>query len=125
MKQYRILLSIAFGAFCAHASAAESGDAVHGKELYQALCSSCHSFPYNGTGPAHEGLFGRKAGGRSDYAYSDALKAANFTWNEATLDAWLADPEKSVPGQKMGGGVPAVQDRADLIAYLKAESARK
>ena len=125
MKQYWILLSIAICTLCSYAGAAEPGDAVHGKELYQSLCGSCHSLPYNGTGPAHEGLFGRKAGGRSDYTYSDALKAANFTWNEATLDAWLADPEKSVPGQRMGGGVPAAQDRADLIAYLKAESTRK
>jgi cytochrome c len=125
MKQYRILLSVAIAALYLPAWAAEPGDAAHGKELYQSQCSSCHSIPYNGTGPAHEGVFGRKAGGRDDYAYSDALKGANFTWNEATLDAWLADPEKTVPGQKMGGGVPAAQDRADLIAYLKAESARK
>ncbi len=120
-----ILALVAAGAFSLQVDAAEPGDAAHGKELYQSLCSSCHSFPYNGTGPAHDGLFGRKAGGRDDYAYSDALKSANFVWNESTLDAWLADPERIVPGQKMGPGVPSAQDRADLIAYLKTESARK
>ena len=120
-----IWVTIFAAAVCLHANAAETGDAAHGKELYQALCSSCHSFPYNGTGPAHEGVVGRKAGGREDYQYSAALKAANFVWNEVTLDAWLADPERMVPGQKMGGKVPAAQDRADLIAYLKAESARR
>lgn len=125
MRHHRIGLWTVIGTFCLRAAAAEPGDAARGKELYQSLCSSCHSFPYNGTGPAHEGVFGRKAGGRNDYQYSDALRAANFNWNEATLDSWLADPEKTVPGQKMGGGVPEAQDRADLIAYLKAESARK
>lgn len=67
----------------------------------------------------------RPAVGRGDFQYSAALKVAGFSWNEATLDAWLADPERLVPGQKMGGSVPAAQDRADMIAYLKAESARK
>ncbi len=124
MKIGILILAVA-GSLSLPAGAAEPGDAAHGKELYQSLCSSCHSFPYNGTGPAHEGLFGRKAGGRDDYTYSDALKAATFVWDERTLDTWLADPERAIPGQKMGGGVPAAQDRADLIAYLKAESARK
>jgi cytochrome c len=123
--RFWIPAAVAAAMVCSRNVAAEPGDAARGKELYQALCSSCHSFPYNGTGPAHEGLFGRKAGGRGDYAYSDALKSATFVWNENTLDAWLADPERLVPGQKMGDGVPAARDRADLIAYLRVESARK
>ena len=112
------LAAVWLGIFAANAAYA-GGDVERGKELYQSLCSSCHSMPYSGTGPAHLGLFGRKAGGRDDYSYSPALKASAIVWNEATLDAWLADPEKTVPGQKMGAGVPAAQDRADLIAFLK------
>jgi cytochrome c len=110
---------------CSANVSAEPGDAGRGEELYQALCSSCHSFPFNGPGPAHQGVFGRKAGGRSDYPYSEALKASSIVWNETSLDAWLADPEKTIPGQKMSTTVPAAQDRADLIAYLKAESSKK
>ena len=49
-------------------------------------------------------------------------RANRHVWNEKTLDAWLADPEKAVPGQKMGYQVPEANDRADLIAYLRRES---
>lgn len=109
---------------CSANVSATPGDAERGKELHQTLCGACHSIPYNGPGPAHQGIFGRKAGGRDDYHYSDALKASTIIWNEATLDAWLSDPEKTIPGQKMGAGVPAAKDRADLIAYLKTETSK-
>ena len=40
-----------------------------------------------------------------------------------TLDHWLADPEKFVPGQRMGFNVPEAKDRSDLIAYLRSTAA--
>ena len=69
-------------------------------------------------------LFGRRAGSIKDYDYSPALKKAGIEWSERTLDAWLADPEKTVPGQKMGYRVEDGKDRADLIAYLRRESTK-
>ncbi|MFJ3056231.1 c-type cytochrome [Herbaspirillum sp. NPDC087042] len=92
---------------------------VHGQVLYQQLCASCHSIAYNGVGPAHQGVFNRKAGSAPDYEYSDALKASRVIWNEKTLDQWLRNPEQFIPGNKMGFLVASPQDRADLIAYLK------
>ena len=86
------------------------------------MCVACHSIDYNGVGPAHKGLFGRKAGTRPDYVYSPAAKASSIVWSDKTLDKWLANPEKLIPGQKMGFMVPAAKDRADLIAYLKKEA---
>ena len=86
------------------------------------MCVACHSIDYNGVGPAHKGLFGRKAGTRPDYVYSPAVKASSIVWSDKTLDKWLANPEKLIPGQKMGFMVPAAKDRADLIAYLKKEA---
>ncbi len=106
------------------AGGASAGDATHGQVLYQTMCMSCHSIDYNGVGPAHKGVFGRKAGSAAGYAYSPAVKASAIVWNEKTLDQWLAGPEKLIPGQKMGYLVPSAQDRADLIAYLRQESAR-
>jgi len=53
------------------------------------------------------------------------LKASRLVWTEDTLDRWLADPEKSVPGQRMGIDVPDAKDRADLIAHLKQAAAAK
>ena len=51
--------------------------------------------------------------------YSPALKGADVVWNEATLDAWIADPQAFLPGNRMVfRGLPDAQARADLIAYL-------
>jgi cytochrome c len=95
------------------------GDPAHGQVLYRAQCIACHSVDYNGVGPAHKGVFGRRAGSLANYNYSPALKAAGLVWRETTLDQWLRDPEQLVPGQKMGVMVQSAQERADLIAYLK------
>ncbi len=100
-----------------------AGDAIRGKARYEALCAACHSIDYNGVGPAHRGVFGRKAGSRSDYTYSPALAAANVLWDDKTLGRWLGNPEKFIPGQKMGFSVASARDRADIIAYLKAQPA--
>lgn len=100
-------------------AATAGGDAIHGQVLYKTMCMSCHSIDYNGVGPAHKGVFGRKAGSVAGYSYSPAVKASPIVWGETTLEQWLTNPEKLIPGQKMGYMVPSAQDRADLIAYLQ------
>ena len=112
------MVSIAFPALAA-------GDIDAGLALYQTRCAACHSLDYNGVGPAHRGVFGRQAAQASGFAYSDALKASHVVWDEASLDRWLADPEKFAPGQRMGISVPEVAARRDLIAYLKQAAAAK
>jgi len=107
-------------ALCSSALAA--GDAEVGLALYKARCSACHSLDYNGVGPAHRGVFERGAALAPGFAYSDALKSSHLIWDEASLERWLADPEKVAPGQRMGINVPDAKDRADLIAYLKKAS---
>lgn len=104
------------------ATSALAGDAVRGQVLYSQRCEGCHSLDANRVGPMHRGVFGRKAGGVDSYAYSQALQHAKIQWNEKTLDAWLANPEALLPGQRMGYSVPDAQDRADLIAFLQRES---
>ena len=112
-------------AMAAFASVSLAGDALNGEVQYKARCAVCHSIDFNGVGPAHKGVFGRKAAQAKGYTYSPALNSASLTWNEATLDRWLTDPEKLVPGQKMGTVVDDATTRADLIAYLKKFSATK
>jgi cytochrome c len=114
------LMAVALLALCSSALAA--GDADVGLALYKARCSACHSLDYNGVGPAHRGVFGRGAALAPGFAYSDALKSSHLVWDEASLERWLADPEKVAPGQRMGISVPDAKDRADLIAYLKKAS---
>jgi cytochrome c len=115
-------LHFCFALLAVTAIAEPAGDVQRGKALYQARCIACHSVKYNGVGPAHKGVFGRAAGTAPNYEYSPALKASGITWTPQNLDRWLADPEKLVPGQKMGFMVPDAQERADLIAFLKSVS---
>lgn len=101
-----------------------SGDAMKGEQQYAARCIACHSIEANLAGPMHRGVVGRKAGSVIGYDYSPALKQSKVIWNENTLDKWLADPEKLIPGQLMGYSVANASDRADLIAFLKMQTAR-
>lgn len=97
-----------------------AGDIAKGKDLYVMRCAACHAVNYNGVGPAHAGVFGRKVGTAPNYTYSPALKASAVVWTDDTLAQWLADPEKLIPGQKMWITVPTAGDRQDLIVYLKS-----
>jgi len=113
--------TLLFLCLAAVAASALAGDPRRGLELYSSRCIGCHSIDANRVGPAHRGVFGRKAGSVAGYDYSAALKNSTVIWNDATLDAWLRNPEQLIPGQKMGYSVPDAQDRADLITYLKSQ----
>ena len=114
------LLAALLAALLVSASAlAADGNAERGEEIYT-RCMACHTLAHNRVGPRHCGLFGRKAGSAPNYAYSTAMKKYGVTWNEETLDKFIENPLKTVPGTKMGyAGVKDPQERADLIAYLK------
>jgi cytochrome c len=100
-------------------SEAADGNVARGETIYQ-RCLACHSLEHNRVGPRHCGLFGRQAGSLKDYQYSAAMKKHGVTWNEETLDRFIENPLKTVPGTKMGyAGVKDPEERADLIAYLK------
>ena len=105
-----------------------AGDLENGRKQF-ALCRSCHTIVEGGpklTGPNLYGVFGRKAGTKEGFAYSDAVKNADFVWDAQKLDAWLADPRGFLPGNKMSFvGVKDPQKRIDLIAYLKVETGYK
>jgi cytochrome c len=94
-----------------------------GEEVY-ARCMACHALTYDRTGPHHCGLFGRRAGSVPGFAYSDAMKRSKIVWDAKTLDRFLKNPPKTVPGTSMTyAGVKDDHERAALIAYLKAANA--
>lgn len=101
-----------------------AADAERGGSLYEARCGACHSLDAHRVGPMHRGVFGRRAGSAPGYEYSPALKGAGMTWDAASLDAWLKNPEALVPGQRMGYSVPDAKDRDDLVAFLRRSATR-
>jgi cytochrome c len=95
------------------------GDAANGAKLFS-RCSVCHSATgQNKIGPTLAGVYGRKAGSLEGFKYSKALLASGLTWDDDTLDRFLAGPSKLVPGTAMVINLPKAEDRADMIAYLK------
>jgi nitrite reductase (NO-forming) len=106
----------------AAAPAAAGGDSTAGRLVFR-KCQACHSLEpgKNLLGPSLAGIIGRKAGMESGYSYSPAMQGANIVWDAKTLDRYLAEPEKVVPGNKMPfPGLKTDQDRADIIAYLSS-----
>ena len=95
------------------------GSVNRGREIYEDTCFACHSLDANRVGPAHRGVFGRKAGSAPGFAYSVAVKSSGVVWSETTLDTWLMDPQTFIPGARMGFHLSDAQKRADVIAYLK------
>jgi cytochrome c len=109
-----------FAAIVWSSGVAATGDAGRGEEIY-GRCLACHALAFDRVGPRHCGLFGRHAGSVAGFSYSAAMKNSTIVWNEKTLDRFLANPPKAVPGTTMTyAGIPDAAERADLIAYLKS-----
>ena len=115
-----LAVTMATGAMSIASSARAAGDATAGKEVF-ARCAACHSTKpgENKIGPSLAGVFGRKSGSEPGYNYSAALKAATITWDQHSLDQFLANPTADVHGTKMFISVPSAADRQNVIAYLE------
>jgi cytochrome c len=100
---------------------AQQGDAGRGEQKF-VECAACHSVEQgvNNVGPSLAGIFSRQSGSLPDFRYSAAMRKAGITWTPQALDAFIADPQKSVPANRMPyAGLPDAAARADLIAYLE------
>ncbi len=92
-------------------------------------CRTCHQLgdgARNGTGPQLNGIVGNAAMHADGFRYSPAFVEAaegGLIWDEATLDAFLADPAGLIPRNRMSfRGVRSEDERAALIAYLSSHS---
>ena len=109
----------------AASQARAEGDAAAGEKVF-AKCKACHVIdkPTNRVGPSLLGVVGRQAGHVDGFKYSEAMKDSGLTWDDATLDQYLADPKGFVPKNKMAfAGLKDEKDRQNVIAYLKEAGA--
>jgi cytochrome c len=96
-----------------------AADADHGKVVFQ-TCAACHSDKPDAIGPSLRGVYGRKSAALDDFRYSNAMQRANLTWDDATLHAYIKDPQAKIKGNRMPfGGLSSDKDIDDVIAYLK------
>ena len=116
-------LALAFAAAIGGGAALAAGDAAAGEKVFK-KCKTCHSFDpgKRKLGPHLKGVVGRKAGSVEGFKYSKAMAGSDITWDEASLDEFLKKPKAFLKGTKMSfGGLKKDDQRADLIAYLKAQ----
>ncbi len=114
-------------ALAAGPALAQSPDPGFGERVFQ-KCYACHSVEpgeHNTQGPNLRGVHGRRAGALDGFDYSEAMieagRSRGLVWTEAALDAFLADPEGTIPGTSMAFvGLADPAERAAVIGYLKA-----
>lgn len=116
------LFALALGVgLLVNGTARADGDPAAGEKVF-AKCRACHvaDKPQNKVGPHLVGLFGRHAGTVEGFKYSDAMKEADITWDEETLDQYLADPKGYIPKNRMiFPGLKTEDERENVIAYLR------
>ena len=87
------------------------------------VCLSCHAFKPGEPeleGPTLWGVVGRRIASAPDYAYSDALRSQQGTWDRESLDRFLASPQTFAPGVNMTfGGVKNAADRQVVLDFLE------
>ena len=89
---------------------------------FKKSCGTCHAAEPGAAprqGPNLWGVYGRQSGKADGFHYSDALAAARLTWNEETLDRWIANAKKVVPGTVMMYRQADPERRKLVISYLK------
>jgi cytochrome c len=109
-----------------------AGDATKGKTAF-GKCGICHAVGPGATtlvGPELNNIVGRKAASIAGYPYSAGMKKlgdSGFVWSEENIDKWITDPKAMIPDSPMAlafQGIPDAGERADIIAYLKTQTAQ-
>jgi cytochrome c len=124
-KRSHIVAKLSVGVLAVACSAlpfsASAADPAAGQLVFKANCAVCHTVVPGKAlvGPSLFGVVGRHSGQEPGFHYSAANRAADLTWDAATLDKYIASPQTVVHGTIMAfPGLPDAAKRADLIAYL-------
>lgn len=109
--------------------ATPAGDAVAGQAKAR-RCLACHTFNQSGshkTGPNLFGVTTRPAGTAAGFNYSAGLGNAGFSWDAASLAAWVCDSKEAIKQLTGNDGARTSManqricgaDAANVAAYLE------
>jgi cytochrome c len=130
MKKPRAVLVMGLG-FCSAMAAVDAASAQislpapkppDGAALFKQQCATCHTTSLSDPprqGPPLVQIVGRPAGKVEGFHYSPGLAQADFTWDEARLDAWLTNPQAVIPDAFMTYRQAKAETRAAIITYLE------
>ena len=122
MRNRAFCLLIVTGLAVGATAALADDDVKAGEAVFKRTCGVCHTVEAgkNKIGPSLAGVVGRKSGSLDGFKYSDAMKKADVTWSDDTLEKYLTDPKAFVPGNRMAfAGVKKEADRKAVIDYLE------
>jgi cytochrome c len=106
--------------------AQDEGGAKDGQAAFNNACRTCHVVEKgdNRQGPSLHGVVGAKSGQVEGWGYSSALADGKITWDEATLDKFIENPDSVAPGNNMKpfGGIADAEQRKLIVSYLAEQS---
>lgn len=93
-----------------------------GSTLFKQQCGTCHTT--NLSDPTRQGpslfkIVGRRAGTAENFRYSSGFAKADFVWDDSRLDAWITNPQGTIPGAVMAYRQAKPEIRAAILSYLK------
>jgi len=95
-----------------------AADAERGAVVAKVRCLPCHHLhsEWKRIGPGLKDIYGR----------APTITGVPFAvWDDAALEAWLSGPRKIKPNTRMSMPPIAARDRADIIAYFKADRGKE
>ena len=122
--QWKAAVAAAVAVAALAPAARAEGDAKAGEAVFKKNCAVCHTTEpdKNKIGPSLHGIVGRHSATVPNFQYSEAMKKADKTWDEKTLETYLANPRDFVPNTKMVFlGLKSEADRQNLVAFLASQ----
>lgn|GEM_PF-588253 len=93
-----------------------------GARVYK-KCRTCHTVEDGGrhkVGPNLWAIYDATAGTKEGFAYSKAMKESGIVWTAETMDGYMENPTKFMPGNRMSFiGLRKKEDRDNLQVYLR------
>jgi cytochrome c len=98
----------------------------NGENIFKVECMRCHDSSVDQRsfrGPPLWNIIGRRVASIKGFPYSPVLKARGGNWDYESLNLFISDPSRTMPGTDMGSnGLQDATLRADLIAFLRSRS---